>query len=61
MTQTHPDWFMREGGRIAHPFCIEENGTKVVWEDLAQFDHQQALAPDAGGPAGVLCRKWWSI
>ena len=47
LTQQHPDWFRREGGRIAHPFCVEEDGTRVVWEDLAQFDHRHAA--DAQG------------
>jgi starch synthase (maltosyl-transferring) len=35
----HPEWFVRENGRIANAFCVEEDGTKVVWEDLAQLDH----------------------
>jgi starch synthase (maltosyl-transferring) len=49
----HPEWFQHEHGRVAHPFCIEDNGTKVVWRDLAQLDHQQALQrPDA--PDGQL-------
>lgn len=47
LTTQHPDWFKREGGRIAHPFCLEEDGTKVVWEDLAQFDHRHS--PGAQG------------
>ncbi len=37
----HPGWFRRENGRIAHPFCVE-NQKKVVWKDLAQFDHKHA-------------------
>ena len=47
----HPDWFVRHGNRIAHPFCVEANGNKVVWRDLAQFDHEHALrqAEDAEG------------
>jgi len=53
LVNAHPDWFQHEQGRVAHPFCIEDNGTKVVWRDLAQFDHQQALQrPDA--PDGQL-------
>ena len=53
LVRSHPQWFVQEQGRVAHPFCIEENGTKVVWRDLAQFDHQQALRqPD--DPAGLL-------
>ena len=53
LVTTHPDWFVHEHGHVAHPFCIEDNGTKVVWRDLAQFDHQQALRnPEA--PNGLL-------
>jgi starch synthase (maltosyl-transferring) len=43
LVSAHPDWFVRHNNRIAHPYCIEANGHKVVWRDLAQFDHQQAL------------------
>jgi starch synthase (maltosyl-transferring) len=53
LLKSHPDWFVREHGRIAHPFCIEDNGNKVVWRDLAQFDHQSALR-DADDPKGLL-------
>ncbi|HMA96248.1 MAG TPA: alpha-amylase family glycosyl hydrolase [Polyangiaceae bacterium] len=42
LVKTHPEWFVKEGGQIAHPFCIED-GRRVVWEDLAQIDHQRAL------------------
>ena len=53
LVKTHAEWFAQEHGRVAHPFCIEDNGTKVVWRDLAQFDHQQALQhPD--DPNGLL-------
>ncbi len=53
LVSTHPEWFVRERGRVAHPFCIEDNGNKVVWRDLAQFDHRRALQrPDA--PDGLL-------
>lgn len=53
LVKTHPEWFVREHGRVVNPFCIEDNGTKVVWRDLAQFDHRQALLkPDA--PDGLL-------
>jgi starch synthase (maltosyl-transferring) len=37
----HPEWFAKEDQRIAHPFCIH-NGEKVVWRNLARFDHQQS-------------------
>jgi starch synthase (maltosyl-transferring) len=36
----HPGWFLWESkGRVAHPFA-DENGKKVVWKDLAKFDHR---------------------
>ncbi len=53
LTRSHPHWFVRQGGRIAHPFCVEENGAKVVWRDLAQFDHQLALR-QSEAPDGLL-------
>jgi starch synthase (maltosyl-transferring) len=39
LIKSHPEWFLHEGGRIAHPFAME-NGKKVVWKDLARFDHR---------------------
>ena len=42
----HPEWFIRKGGHIAHPFCMHD-GEKVVWRDLAQFDHHHSA--DAEG------------
>ncbi|MCP5159646.1 MAG: alpha-amylase [Gammaproteobacteria bacterium] len=40
LTRQHPEWFVREGdGSVAHPFCMED-GRKVVWGDLALFNHQ---------------------
>jgi starch synthase (maltosyl-transferring) len=40
LLKEHPEWFQWERpGRIAHPFCYE-NGKKVVWGDLAKFDHR---------------------
>jgi len=47
LVEEHPDWFRREGGHVAHPFCVEEGGHKVVWKDLAQFDHRGS--PDVKG------------
>ncbi|MBF0506828.1 MAG: alpha-amylase [Nitrospirae bacterium] len=39
LIKSHPEWFVREpDGRIAHPFAYED-GKKVVWKDLARFDH----------------------
>jgi len=40
LLRLHPEWFLWEAkGRVAHPFC-DENGKKVVWRDLARFDHK---------------------
>ena len=39
LIKEHPKWFKREHGRIAHPWCMEDK-KKVVWKDLAQFDHK---------------------
>jgi starch synthase (maltosyl-transferring) len=42
LLQTHPKWFQWESkGRVAHPFA-DENGKKVVWKDLAKFDHHES-------------------
>lgn len=46
LLKSHPDWFVREDGRIAHPYC-DHDGQRVVWEDLAQFDHHGS--PDREG------------
>ena len=43
LTREHPDWFVREpNGRIANSAC-QNNGEKVVWQDLAQFDHRHFI------------------
>ena len=42
LVSKHPEWFEREGGRVAHPFCVE-NGERVLWEDLAKFDHKRTF------------------
>lgn len=40
ITREHPEWFVRESnGRIANASC-RHNGEKIVWNDLAQFDHE---------------------
>ncbi|MDY6989926.1 MAG: alpha-amylase family glycosyl hydrolase [Thermodesulfobacteriota bacterium] len=37
---SHPEWYAwDEKGKVVHPFC-KENGKKVVWRDLAKFDHR---------------------
>lgn len=45
LLKQHPEWFVKQGRRIAHPFCMHE-GEKVVWRDLAQFDHQHTSDPE---------------
>jgi sugar phosphate isomerase/epimerase len=38
LLRSHPEWFAWEApGRVSHPFA-NEDGKKVVWKDLAQFD-----------------------
>jgi len=40
LIKSQPEWFVwRAKGRVAHPFC-DEDGKKVVWKDLAKFDHK---------------------
>ena len=53
LTAQHPEWYVQEHGRIAHPYCVE-NGDRVVWHDLARFDH--AHTRDADGLFGYLRR-----
>ena len=44
LLKEHPEWFVKEGGRIANPSCVHD-GQKVVWGDLAQFDHAGTRDP----------------
>lgn len=39
LLKEHPEWYVREHGQVQHPYCLEDGGHKVVWQDLAQFDH----------------------
>jgi starch synthase (maltosyl-transferring) len=40
LLRSHPEWFVWESkGQVAHP-SADEDGKKVVWKDLAKFDHQ---------------------
>ena len=40
LIKAHPEWFIwASKGRVAHPSC-NENGKKIVWKDLARFDHK---------------------
>ena len=46
LTREHPEWFLRErDGQIAHPFCTCD-GNRVVWGDLARFDHRNTPDPE---------------
>jgi starch synthase (maltosyl-transferring) len=40
LVREHPEWFLRKDGQIVYASCME-GGKKVVWKDLAQFDHKQ--------------------
>ncbi len=46
LTRQHPEWFVRDpGGRIANAWC-QHNDERVVWKDLAQFDHRHTRDPE---------------
>lgn len=40
LIKKHPEWFVwKKNGRVVHPGC-NDDGRKVVWRDLASFDHR---------------------
>jgi starch synthase (maltosyl-transferring) len=42
LLEQHPEWFLWEApGRVVHPGCLDQ-GKKVVWKDLALFDHRHS-------------------
>lgn len=46
LTREHPEWFVREpDGRIANASC-QHGLERVVWRDLAQFDHRHTRDPE---------------
>lgn len=46
LLESNPEWFAWESrGRVAHPSC-DEDGKRVVWKDLAKFDHRQTRDPE---------------
>ncbi|SDW84661.1 alpha-amylase family glycosyl hydrolase [Thiocapsa roseopersicina] len=47
LVHAHPEWFVRDGNEVASAFCVESDGNRVVWHDLAQFDHRGS--PDREG------------
>jgi starch synthase (maltosyl-transferring) len=40
LVKQHPEWYQQEGGRPAHPFCVDPGGQRTTWHDLAQLDHK---------------------
>jgi starch synthase (maltosyl-transferring) len=59
LVQRHPDWFLREGDGVACAFCTEADGKRVVWHDLAQFDHRGS--PDREGLLAYCVRMVESL
>jgi starch synthase (maltosyl-transferring) len=55
LTREHPEWFQHENGRIANSGA-QHQGDRVVWTDLAQFDHRHTRDPEGlyGYCAGVV-------
>ncbi len=46
LVKEHPEWFVWDGpGQVAHPFAMD-NGRKVIWYDLAKFDHERTSDKD---------------
>ena len=46
LLQQHPQWFLHApDGSVTHPSC-NEDGRKVVWHDLVQFDHRNTPDPE---------------
>jgi starch synthase (maltosyl-transferring) len=46
LVNRRPQWFLWEApGRVAHPFA-DDHGRKVVWGDLARFDHEGTPDPE---------------
>jgi starch synthase (maltosyl-transferring) len=41
LLKEHPEWFVWENGSVVNPGA-DENGAKVVWKDLARFDHRDS-------------------
>lgn len=42
LVKKHPEWFVLKRGQPVNPYCIEPDGSRVVWRDLAQFDHRKS-------------------
>jgi len=46
LLKKHPEWFRFEQGRPVNPSCLEDDGSRTVWRDLAQFDHAHTSDPE---------------
>lgn len=46
LIQQRPEWFAYDGGAVAHPYCVQGDGSRVVWSDLARFDHHNSADAD---------------
>jgi hypothetical protein len=46
LVSEHPEWFaLDSAGAVIHPSC-DEDGSAVVWADLAQLDHRGTANPE---------------
>ena len=46
LIKEHPGWFKWDKkGKVAHPWCMDGK-RKVVWGDLARFDHKRTSEPE---------------
>lgn len=45
LIEEHPEWFAFKDGKIENPFAMDD-GKKVVWGDLARFDHHGTSDPE---------------
>lgn len=46
LLEEHPQWFeWDKNGKVKHPWCMDGK-RKVVWGDLARFDHEDTSDPE---------------
>src|SRR5215204_3208800 len=46
LTREHPEWFVRQSNGDVARACCQNGLEKVVWNDLAQFDHHHTRDPE---------------
>lgn len=46
LVRAHPEWYAWEHDAPAHPGCIEADGARTVWRDLARLDWTGTRDPD---------------